>query len=395
MYVLEMFRLPTYSFLMARRDDDPTYGKPKSTPHDFEGSVRLHPDSLKGRGAISNTSGRYERESRERIDDGWGAMDEAPPVLRTNLTWETARTIISWNDSPDIPFDRSINPYRGCEHGCIYCYARPSHAYYGLSAGVDFESRIFSKRDAAALLRNELRNPRYKVEPMALGSNTDPWQPLEKIHGVTREILQVLSDFNHPVGIVTKSALIARDIDILSSMAERNLVRVFVSVTTLDRNLARKMEPRAATPERRIDTIAALAAAGIPTGVMTAPMIPALNDHEMEAILERAKDAGAQSAGYVLLRLPWEIKDLWREWTETHFPDRAARIMSHIRASHGGKDYDADFGKRMKGEGVYATLIAQRFQNATKRLGLNQQRMPLDRSRFAAPIEPGDQMRLF
>lgn len=369
---------------MAKRDD-PTYGKPKATPHSWEGSVRVHPDAAHGRGAISNTSGRYEAQSREFMDDGWGALDEAPAPIRTSLTWETARTAIAWNKSPDIPFDRSINPYRGCEHGCIYCYARPSHGYYGLSAGLDFESRIFAKKDAPALLRQELSHPKYKVAPIALGSNTDPWQPLEREHGVTRAVLEVLSEFHHPVGIVTKSSLILRDLDILASMAQRNLVRVFLSVTTLDRKLARKMEPRAATPERRLDAIRQLSLAGVPTGVMTAPMIPALNDHEMEAILERARDAGAQSAGYVMLRLPWEIKDLWREWLETHFPDRASRIMSHVRASHGGKDYDAAFGQRMRGEGPYAELLAQRFVKATKRLGLNQQRMPLDCSRFQPP----------
>src|SRR5438067_6103556 len=299
---------------------------------DMPGMVKTR----KGRGAASNETGRFEQEKRVLFDDGWGSGEEAQPErVATTLSVDATRTIIARNDSPDIGFDRSINPYRGCEHGCIYCYARPSHAYLGLSPGLDFETRIFYKPNAAALLRDELRKKGYVCRPLALGSNTDPYQPAERKFGITRAILEVLRDFRHPVTIVSKGALIQRDIDILTDMAREKLAIVTISVTTLDRELARKMEPRAATPERRIETIAALAKAGIPTGVLSAPMIPALNDREMEAILTRAREAGASVAGYTLLRLPLELKALFKEWLETHAPQKSAHVLSLVAQCHG------------------------------------------------------------
>ncbi len=359
-----------------------------------EGEFAAHPSGVKGRGTLSNVSGRFESTHRVLTDDGWGALDDEPPALKTTVGIDATRTIIARNESPDISFDRSINPYRGCEHGCVYCFARPTHAYLGLSPGQDFEARLFAKPKAAHLLAQELRKPGYKVRTMALGTNTDPYQPIDERYQVTREILKVLSDFNHPVGIVTKSNRVLRDLDILSDMASRNLASVAVSVTTLDRKLARSMEPRAPTPERRIDAIRALASAGVPTAVMTAPMIPALNDHELESILERTREAGALQAGYVVLRLPLEIKDLFREWLEAHEPGRAAHVMSLIRSMRGGKDYDADWGKRMKGTGVYADLIAKRFKLACERLGMNKDSRLLRTDLFKPPPVKGDQLRL-
>ena len=359
-----------------------------------EDEFAAHPSGAKGRGTLSNVSGRYESEHRVLVDDGWGTLDDEAPKLKTTVSIDATRTIIARNDSPDIPFDRSINPYRGCEHGCVYCFARPTHAYLGLSPGQDFESRLFAKPKAAQLLAQELRKPGYQVRSMALGTNTDPYQPIDDRYQVTREILKVLRDFRHPVGIVTKSNRVLRDIDILAEMAKDNLARVAVSVTTLDRKLARTMEPRAPTPERRIEAIRELNAAGVPTSVMTAPMIPALNDHEMEGILERGHEAGARHAGYVVLRLPLEIKDLFREWLEIHQPGRAAHVMSLIRSMRGGKDYDAEWGKRMKGSGVYADLIAKRFKLACDRLGLNQWWTPLRTDLFKAPPARGDQLQL-
>ena len=317
-----------------------------------------------GRGAESNASGRFEALSRETFDDGWNEDDAAPAPLRTTMTPEAARVIISRNDSPDIRFDRSINPYRGCEHGCIYCYARPSHAYVGPSPGLDFESKLFFKPGAARLLEAELSRKAYKPATIHIGGNTDPYQPQERRLRVTRQVIEVLSRFAHPFSIITKSALIARDIDLLAPMAALDLVRVAISVTTLDRKLARVMEPRAATPERRLDALRALSEAGVPTAVMFAPVIPGLNDHEMESVLERAAQAGAATAGYTVLRLPREIKDLFREWLTANVPDRAARVMSLVRQMRGGKDYDAEWGKRMKGDGPIAELIAQRFRIA-------------------------------
>ncbi|MGH7046302.1 MAG: PA0069 family radical SAM protein [Stellaceae bacterium] len=350
----------------------------------------------KGRGAPSNDSGRFEAQRRVAFDDGWGSADAAPLPLSTTLTIDSTRTIIARNDSPDIGFDRSINPYRGCEHGCIYCYARPSHAYLGLSPGLDFESRLFYKPQAAALLVAELRKKGYACRPIALGSNTDPYQPVERRLGITRAILEVLREFRHPVTIVTKSALIRRDLDILAEMAKDRLAVVTVSVTTLDRTLARRMEPRAATPERRLETIAALAAAGVPTGVLSAPMIPALNDSEMEEILARARAAGAGSAGYTLLRLPLELKGLFREWLEAHVPDKAAHVLSLVAQTHGGRLYESAWSTRMTGTGPYADMLRVRFDRACRRLGF----MPrttdaLDTSRFRLPPQPGDQLNLF
>jgi DNA repair photolyase len=357
----------------------------------------IPPTPRKGRGAVSNQpSGRFEPAQRFATDDGWGSADEPAPPLDSVFLRDSARTIIARNDSPDIPFDRSINPYRGCEHGCIYCFARPSHAYLGLSPGLDFESRIFVKEDGPKLLVEELSKPSYRCAPITLGANTDPYQPVERRLGLTRRLLEVLNDFNHPVCIVTKSALVQRDIDILSAMAERRLARVAVSVTTLDRNLARALEPRAATPQRRLETIAALASAGITTAIMTAPMIPALNDAELEKLLEAGAARGAKSAGYVLLRLPLEIAPMFEEWLEAHEPRKAAHVMSLIRQSRGGKAYQSDWGTRMTGAGPYADMLRTRFKAACRRLGLNEGRdtWKLDTESFRRPAQKGDQLSL-
>jgi DNA repair photolyase len=337
-----------------------------------------------GRGALSNASSRFDDERKIRTDDGWDIEDELPP-LRTILTKDATRTILARNTSPDIPFDRSINPYRGCEHGCIYCFARPTHAYLGLSPGLDFETRILFKPEAAKLLSAELAAPKYRCDIVAMGTNTDPYQPVERDLKITRSILQVLSDFNNPVGIVTKGHLVTRDIDILADMAKRNLAEVFLSITTLDKDLARDMEPRASAPHRRLDAIKRLADAGVPVGVMTAPMIPGLNDHEMEAILEASAKAGATRAGFTVLRLPLEIKELFDEWLRANRPDRAERVLSLIRQMRGGALYQAEFGTRMRGEGPIAQLLSARFQAAVKRLGLNKIRYRLDTLRFAVP----------
>jgi DNA repair photolyase len=348
----------------------------------------------KGRGAVSNEVGRFERFTSEALDDGWGSLDEPPPLLRTTVTRDATRSIIARNSSPDIGFDRSINPYRGCEHGCIYCFARPTHAFLGLSPGQDFESRLFAKPEAARLLEAELRAPGYRCRVMAMGTNTDPYQPIEREWQVTRQVLEVLHAFRHPVGIVTKSHLIARDIDILAPMAEARLARAGISVTTLDRKLARKMEPRAPTPEKRLETIRRLSEAGIPVTVMAAPMIPGLNDHEIEAIAEAAAEAGATDIGYVLLRMPLEIKDLFREWLEAHVPDRAGRVISLMRDMRGGKDYDARWGERMTGKGPLAELIGERVQKARARFGLDRKLPPLDTRQFRPPPKEGDQLQL-
>jgi DNA repair photolyase len=349
---------------------------------------------IKGRGARSNDSSRYDAEKRVRFDDGWGDGEDTPPPLKTHIIRDTTRTIIARNDSPDISFEQSINPYRGCEHGCIYCFARPTHAYLGFSPGLDFETQLLVKPDAAKLLEAELRKPSYKPQVIAMGTNTDPYQPIEREWKITRSVLQVLAEFKNPVGIVTKSALVARDIDILAPMAAEGLAKVALSVTTLDRKLARAMEPRAATPQKRIETIRALSAAGIPTTVMVAPIIPALTDDEMESILTAAAEAGAKSAGYTLLRLPLEIKDLFREWLEAHEPGRAKHVMSIIRSMRGGKDYDSKWHLRHTGTGPYASLMSQRFAIATRRLGLNRERHPLDASKFRCPAQAGDQLAL-
>jgi DNA repair photolyase len=351
--------------------------------------------AVRGRGAKSNHSGRFESALREDFDDGWTERDAEPPRLDDTLTALKSRKIISHNDSPDIGFDQSINPYVGCSHGCIYCYARPSHAYMGLSPGIDFESQIFFKPDAAHLLERELSRAAYRPSVIHIGGNTDPYQPAERRLRITREILRVLDRFNHPFSIITKSALITRDLDILGAMAARNLVRAAVSVTTLDRKLARAMEPRAATPERRLDALKQLAAAGVPSFVSVAPIIPGLNDSEIEAILERAAAIGVSGAHYTALRLPLEIKDLFREWLEAERPERARRVMSLVRQMRGGKDYDPEWGKRMRGEGPIADLIAKRFRLATHRLGLDRPRQPMDKSLFRTPPKSGDQMELF
>ena len=354
----------------------------------------VDPRRLRGRAAVSNAVGRYERHARELVEDGWAESDEAPSPLRTEVIRDATRTIIARNKSPDLSFDQSINPYRGCEHGCIYCFARPTHAYLGLSPGVDFETKLFAKPDAAKLLAAELRAPGYRPQVIAMGTNTDPYQPIERDYRITRSILEVLAAFKNPVAIVTKSALVARDIDILAPMAKEGLAKVAVSVTTLDRGLARVMEPRAATPQRRLDTIRALADAGIPTGVMCAPMIPALNDSEMEAILEAAAEAGAVQAAYIVLRLPLEIKDLFKEWLAANAPDKAEHVMSLVRQMRGGKEYDSTWGLRMRGAGPYAGMIARRFQLAARRLGLNETRNPLDIAKFRPPPRLGEQLSL-
>ncbi len=352
------------------------------------------PTPRKGRGAVTNDTGRFEQHTYSAFDDGWPGDDEPPP-LRTTLSVDAARTVITYNKSPDIPFDRSINPYRGCEHGCVYCFARPTHAYYGLSPGLDFESRLFFKPDATEILEAELRQPGYRPSTIALGTNTDPYQPVEREKHLTRAILKVLSAYNHPVGIVTKSALVLRDIDILGPMAARGLAAVTISVTTRDRRLARLLEPRAPTPAKRLAAIEALSAAAIPTGVLAAPMIPALNDMELEGILEAAASAGASGAGYVLLRLPLEIRDLFEEWLRSHFPDRADHVMSLVRDTRKGKAYRAEWGERMKGSGAYADLLKQRFELVRKRFGLDRRQLDLDVAKFQPPPRPGDQLTMF
>ncbi len=349
----------------------------------------------RGRGSISRATGRFERYAVEAFDDGWGTADEDPPPLRTDVLPDKSKSIINKNTSPDVGFDRSINPYRGCEHGCVYCFARPTHAYLGFSPGLDFESRLFAKFDAPALLEKELSRPRYKPEVIALGVNTDCYQPIEREHKITRGVLDVLRAFNHPVGIVTKSQLIQRDLDILGDMASRDLVTVAISLTTLDRTLARRMEPRAATPARRVDTIQALSDVGVPVTVLMAPVIPGLNDHEIDAVMTAAAEAGATRAGYVLLRLPLEIKALFREWLAEHYPDRAKKVINLIRSMRGGRDYNPCFGERMRGTGPYADLIENRFLAACKRLGLNAAEHAIDSSNFRVPNNVGPQLGLF
>ncbi|PWB57252.1 MAG: radical SAM protein [Bradyrhizobiaceae bacterium] len=348
----------------------------------------------RGRGAVSNASGRYEPIARIAFDDGWRSIEELPPFA-TTVTEEKPRKIITRNESPDISFDRSINPYRGCEHGCVYCFARPTHAYMGLSAGLDFESKLFAKPEAPALLERELSSPGYEPRVIAMGTNTDPYQPIERRYETTRRILEVLDRAGHPVGIVTKSVLILRDLDILSRMARRNLVKVALSVTTLDGKLARTMEPRAATPARRLDALRRLADAGVPTTVMVAPVIPALNDHEMERILDSAAAAGVGEAGYVLLRLPLEVRDLFREWLVANYPDKYRHVFKLIREMRGGRDYDARFGERMKGSGPHAWMIGRRFEVACERLGLNRRKHKLTTEHFDQPRKQPRQLDLF
>jgi len=347
-----------------------------------------------GRGAQTNRSGRYEPISYEPTDDGWESLAELE-ALSTEVQEVPARRIITRNESPDIGFDRSINPYRGCEHGCIYCFARPTHAFLGLSPGLDFETKLFAKTNAAEALKRELAEPDYSVRTIAIGTNTDPYQPIERRYRIMRRILEVLDATNHPVGIVTKSSLVLRDLDILTSMAKRGLVRVALSVTTLDRRLARAMEPRASTPDKRIETLEKLVKAGIPTSVMVAPVIPGLTDMEMERILERVAVIGVKQAGYILLRLPLEIGDLFTEWLKENCPDRANRVLSLMRSTRGGKLYDAKWGERMVGDGPYAWMIGRRFEMAAERLGFNQDEyVPLRKDLFTPPVLPGQQLRL-
>jgi DNA repair photolyase len=346
-----------------------------------------------GRGAQTNRSGRYEPVAYEPVDDGWDSLGELD-ALATEVQEVPARRIITRNESPDIGFDRSINPYRGCEHGCIYCFARPTHAFLGLSPGLDFETKLFAKTNAAEALTRELADPRYEVRTIAIGTNTDPYQPIERRYRIMRRILEVLSAANHPVGIVTKSALVLRDLDLLTSMAERGLVKVALSVTTLDRKLARAMEPRASTPDRRLETLERLVDAGVPASVMVAPVVPGLTDMEMERILERAAAAGVRQAGYVLLRLPLEIGDLFTEWLQANCPDRANRVLSLMRSTRGGKLYEAKWGERMTGEGPYAWMIGRRFELAAERLGLNERSVELRTDLFSPPALPGQQLSL-
>ncbi|MEA3535759.1 PA0069 family radical SAM protein [Rhizobium sp. CC-YZS058] len=359
-----------------------------------ESGLRIESERRRGRGAALNTAGRFEPVSRTIEDDGWHSLEDLPP-FKTEVQIEKPRSVITRNDSPDLNFDRSVNPYRGCEHGCIYCFARPSHAYVGLSAGLDFETKLFAKPDAARLLERELAKPGYKVKPLALGTNTDPYQPIEKEWRITRQIIEVLKAADHPVMIVTKSALVTRDIDLLAPMAEKGLVRVALSVTTLDRKLARAMEPRCSTPPKRLEAIRALSDAGIPTSILMSPIIPALNDHEIERVLDSGKAAGAAEASYVLLRLPLEVSPLFRDWLLRHYPDRYRHVMSLVRSMRGGKDYDAEFGKRMKGTGPYAWQIGRRFDLAAKRLELNTTRRTLNSDLFTPPLGAGVQLALF
>ena len=356
--------------------------------------LAIDPERRRGRGACSNKTGRFEPETVGAFDDGWGSL-AALDTFKTEVFEDSAKSIIARNDSPDISFDRSINPYRGCEHGCVYCYARPTHCYLGHSAGLDFETKLYAKTNAAELLEKELAHANYQPQTIALGANTDPYQPIERERRITRSILEVLAEARHPVGIVTKSALVARDIDILAPMAAKGLAKVAISITTLDRHVARAMEPRAATPSRRIETVRQLTAAGIPVTVMVAPVIPGLTDHELEAILETSRDAGARDAGYVLLRLPLEIKDLFREWLTQEFPDRARRVINLLRSMHGGDDYNSAFGHRQRGSGPYADQIAMRFKLARNRLNLDVERLQLRTDLFKRPIVRGQQLPLF
>lgn len=347
-----------------------------------------------GRGVRSNQAGRFERYGREAVDDGWDLMEELPPV-RTEVSVEVPRRVITKNTSPDISFDRSINPYRGCEHGCVYCFARPSHAYLGLSPGLDFETKLVARPDAPRLLEAELRRASYACDVIAIGTNTDAYQPIERDRRVMRGILEVLQAFRHPVGIATKGVLIERDIDILAEMGQAGLARVGISVTTLQPDLSRRMEPRVPSPARRLRTIEALSKAGIPVRVMVSPIIPGLTDHELEGIVTAARDAGAVAASMIPIRLPREVADLWQSWLAEHYPDRMGRVMSKLRDMHGGKPYEAEFGKRMRGEGIWADLLQQRFKRAVRAAGLAERLPPLRTDLFEVPLAEGDQMALF
>jgi DNA repair photolyase len=362
------------------------------------------PTPRKGRGAVTNLQGRYEVDQREAVDDGWVPHEEeegGPPALRTQVFNERAKTILTRNASPDIPFSVSLNPYRGCEHGCIYCFARPTHSYLGLSPGLDFESRIYAKVNAPELLEHELSKKSYVPEPIALGVNTDAWQPVERELRLTRRVIEVLSARGHPFAAITKSSLIERDLDLLAPMAARGQFMAAITITTLDADIARTLEPRAATPARRLRTIRTLSEAGIPVGVSIAPVIPFVTEPDMERVLEACAEAGASNASYIVLRLPWEVAPLFKDWLAAHFPDRAERVMSRVRDMRGGKDYDSNFASRMKGEGLWADLLKQRFHQAVRRLGLNERRRGiLDMSQFvrtapAGPVRDDPQMNLF
>ena len=359
-----------------------------------ESGTAVDRERRRGRGAHSNSSGRYEPLARISFDDGWQAIDDLPP-FKTTVTVDATRKIITRNDSPDLSFDRSINPYRGCEHGCVYCFARPTHAYLGLSPGLDFESKLFMKPNAPELLERELSAPGYVPKTIAIGTNTDPYQPIERRHQIMRRILEVLERAGHPVGIVTKSALVLRDLDILARMAERNLVKVAISVTTLDAKLARTMEPRASTPQRRLDALRQLVKVGVPASTLVAPVIPAINDAEIERILDAVAAAGVRHAGYVLLRLPLEVRDLFREWLMANFPDRYRHVFKLIRDMRGGKDYDSTFGTRMTGTGPIAWMIGRRFEVACERLGFNTTTVKTTTEHFRPPLPVVEQLDLF
>ena len=358
-----------------------------------QSGLRVGFERRRGRGAGLNPSGRFEPFARSVFDDGWATMDELPS-FRTEVQTEMARTVITRNNSPDISFDRSVNPYRGCEHGCIYCFARPTHSFVGLSPGLDFETKLFAKPNAAELLEEEIARPGYEPKAIAIGTNTDPYQPIERERRIMRQMLEVLEAANHPVGIVTKSALVLRDLDILSRMAAKGLAKVALSVTTLDRRLARTMEPRAATPAKRLEAVRELTKAGVPTMVMTAPIIPGLTDQEIERLLEAAAEAGAREVGYVLLRLPLEVAPLFKDWLLQHYPDSYRHVLSLLRSMRGGKDYDAEWGKRMSGRGPYAMQIKHRFEMAARRFDLNLERTKLRTDLFLAPKGAGVQLSL-
>jgi len=364
-----------------------------STPAGEMGTA-VDRERRRGRGTASNTSGRYEPLARVVFDDGWQGLEQLPP-FKTTVTIDSTRKIITHNDSPDISFDRSINPYRGCEHGCVYCFARPTHAYLGLSTGLDFESKLFMKPNAPELLERELSAPDYSPKTIAIGTNTDPYQPIERRYQIMRRILEVLDRAGHPVGIVTKSALVLRDLDILTRMAKRDLVKVAISVTSLDPKLARVMEPRAATPARRLGALRELVKAGVPASALVAPVIPAINDAEIERILEAIAETGVRHAGYVLLRLPLELRDLFREWLIENFPDRYRHVINLIRETRGGKDYDSSWGKRQTGSGPIAWMIGRRFEVACERLGFNLTSVKTTTEHFKPPRPSAEQLDLF
>lgn len=374
--------------------------RPDKSPN-IQPDMPVDPARRRGRAAVSNDAGRFEAHQRQPFYDGWeeGCNDYGPMPpdsrIKTHVSHEVAKSLITYNTSPDLPFDRSINPYRGCEHGCIYCFARPTHAYLGLSPGLDFETRLIARPNAPDVLAKELRRKTYQVAPIAIGTNTDPYQPIERDHGIMRACLEVLRDFNHPVAIVTKGTLIERDLDILAPMAANGLVRVGISLTTLDARLSRRMEPRVPSPARRLALIRTLSEAGVPVRLMASPMVPGLSDHELEAIMGAAAQAGAGAASWIMLRLPREVSPLFQQWMQEHYPDRAARVMARLREMHGGQDYAADWGRRMRGEGHYADMISHRFKLAAKRLGLDQPQPKLRCDLFHPPLRRGDQMSLF